>query len=304
MELRQLRHFAVLAETLHFGRAAERLHVTPSALSQSVRRLEREVGVPLLHRTSRRVGLTRAGEVLLRHTRSVQDAAVEALAAARRAAREEAGRVAVGFACNLAASLLPGVVAELAQRAPGLRLDVHQTGDGDAGSAVLDHDVDVAFGRPPVVGTGLEVDVVLVEPVAVALPGTHPLAGRAGVDLGELAGEGWILMSPDSSPTRHADVLARCAASGFAPRVAHESPSLQVNLGLAAAGHGVFPLPLSAGATAPPGTALVPVRGWSTQVVALRRGVDAARSRAVVDAARTVASREEQRTAVGGGRPR
>src|SRR4051795_6550635 len=107
MELRHLRYFVAVAEERHFGRAAERLHIAQPPLSQQIRRLEAELGAPLLHRTTRRVELAPAGEVLLARAREILAAVDAAAEDARRAARGEFGRLAIGFTGSATYALLP-----------------------------------------------------------------------------------------------------------------------------------------------------------------------------------------------------
>src|SRR5579864_638354 len=122
MELRHLRYFVVLAEELHFGRAAERLGIAQPALSQQIRRLEQELGVVLLERTRRRVRLTQPGAVFLESARATLAEASQAIRAVQQAARGETGNLAVGFVTSALYGVFPDVVRVFRQRYP----DVHR----------------------------------------------------------------------------------------------------------------------------------------------------------------------------------
>jgi DNA-binding transcriptional LysR family regulator len=124
VELRHLRYFVAVAEERHFGRAAERLHIAQPPLSQQIRRLEAELGAPLLHRTTRRVELSPAGEVLLPRAREILAAVDAATHDARRAARGEYGSLAIGFTGSATYAMLPALATALRTALPGVALDL------------------------------------------------------------------------------------------------------------------------------------------------------------------------------------
>lgn len=196
MELRQLRAFATLAAELHFGRAAEALHMGQPSLSEAIRRLERELGTPLFVRTTRRVALTSAGEELLARTKVILDEVAGAVAAVRRVADGETGVVRIGITPPVAPVWVPHLQAQVAAAIPGVDLDVRQLWLAALSAAVASGDVDVALtvGVVPAAG-GLVSELVCGEPLLVGLRATDPLARRASVALDELAGA--VLGVPD-----------------------------------------------------------------------------------------------------------
>ena len=177
MEIRQLHAFVAVGEELHFGRAAARLHMAQSPLSQLIRRLEADVGTPLLRRTTRRVELLPAGEVLLERAHAILAAASAAEEDARAAASGELGRLAIGFTGSMTYALLPHLAKALRAELPRVRLDLRGEMLTPAQvEGLLEGALDVALLRPPVDHADLVVEPVGVEPLVAALPADHPLA--------------------------------------------------------------------------------------------------------------------------------
>jgi DNA-binding transcriptional LysR family regulator len=190
MELRQLEAFVAVATELHFGRAAERLHIAQPTLSELVRRLEREVGTPLLTRTTRRVAVTGAGVELLGRAKVILDDVAAATAAVRRVAQGDAGTVQLGITPPVAPVLAPHLTDALSNHAPDVDLVARRMWAPDLARAIADGSVDVAItcGRvadpPGVVG-----ETFCAEPLFVVLREDHRLAGRDSVRLAELSRE-------------------------------------------------------------------------------------------------------------------
>src|SRR5436309_2216393 len=142
MELRHLRSFVAVAEELHFGRAAERLHIAQSPLSQQIQRLERQIGVTLFERNRRKVELTEAGHAMLGHAREALAQADLAETAARAAAAGRTGTLRVGFLGSVALALLPRIVPPWRLEAPDVRLELVEGSSGEHIGAVLDQRLD------------------------------------------------------------------------------------------------------------------------------------------------------------------
>ncbi|NUR89491.1 MAG: LysR family transcriptional regulator, partial [Nonomuraea sp.] len=197
MELRQLRYFVAVAEELHFGRAAERLTIVQSAVSQQVARLERELGVELFDRSPRRVRLTAAGEAFLAPAREVLAAERRAVAAVGRfaAVRETVLRVGTSRGMGerlerVLERLVGGVRMELLSAPPGERL-----------RRVADGRWDAAFVRGALPAPeGVRLTPVWQDDLLVALPSRHPLATAPGIDLAELAGLPLYLVGRQENP--------------------------------------------------------------------------------------------------------
>ena len=245
MELRHLRYFAAVAETRHFGRAAERLHLAQPALSQAIRQLEGELGTPLFVRTTRQVSLTPAGEFLQEEARRVLGAVDDSVRGVRRIAEGRSGLVRVAFTGTAAFTELPRMARALKQALPEVALEVHadqltpvQT------ERLLDGSLDIGVLRPPVTGEGLELRTITVEPLVLAVPADHRLAIEPVVSVTDLRTEGFVLYADAASAVN--DALQRsCAEAGFAPRKEHEAPGTAPLLALVAAGLGVSLVPAS-----------------------------------------------------------
>jgi DNA-binding transcriptional LysR family regulator len=270
MELRQLRYFVAVAEELHFGRAAARLHLAGPPVSQLVRRLERDLGVALLTRTTRRVELLPAGQALLPRAREILAAADGAEHDARSAAAGELGHLAIGFTGSMTYALLPQLAKALRAELPGVVLDLHgemltpTQVDGLAGGTL-----DLALLRPPVRDAGLRTEPAGTEPLVAVLPGEHPLAALAEVPVERLAGEGFVVYPSAVRSVVHDAVEAVCAAHGFAPTVAMEVAETSTLVSFVAAGLGVALVPASARHMTVAGAVYRPLAGPSTHDVEL-----------------------------------
>jgi len=245
MGLRHLRYFVAVAEELHFGRAAARLFIAQPPLSQQIQQLERELGLTLFQRTSRRVQLTPAGEVFLmgvRQTLAALDAAVQS---ARRASRGETGWLGIGFAASATYDLLPAVLHDFRAQFPDVHLSLMELNAAEQSVALRDRSIHVGFARPYAEEAEVAVEAVLREPFLVALPESHPLAAQPALSLPLLAGEPFVSFPERPLPSYAQVVRAVCEGAGFAPRVVQEVREMQTAISLVAAGLGVALLPAS-----------------------------------------------------------
>lgn len=245
MELRHLRYFVAVAEELHFGHAAARLHISQPPLSQQIIALERELGAVLLLRTQRRVELTEAGRVFLEEARRTLAQADLAADRARRAARGEVGRIRIGLVDSATFALLPTVLPSFRASHPGVRVELHELPTAEQLRWLGEGLLEVGFVHPPVAGGGIEVRVVMRERWLIVLPGAHPLAAEVRVPLRALSSEPFILGARRVGAGAHDQVIAMCAAAGFVPAVAQEATERQTIVALVAAGVGVALLPES-----------------------------------------------------------
>jgi DNA-binding transcriptional LysR family regulator len=246
MELRHLRYFTAVAETCHFGQAAERLLIAQPALSQAIRALESELGVTLLNRTTRHVSLTPAGEFFLEESRRILSAVEDSRRGVRRLADGKHGLVRLGTVGTAAISHLPHIVRTLKRELPDIAVDVH----GDFLTPELCAElrtgaIDLALLRPPVVGDGIATHTVEEEPLILALPENHHFVDQSALTVGDLRNEDFIGYAGRDSAVNHA-ILRACRAAGFVPERAHEAPGTAVMLALVAAGMGIALVPASA----------------------------------------------------------
>lgn len=274
MELRHLRSFAVLAEERHFGRAAERLHLAQPALSQQVKQLERELGVELFTRTTRRVDLTEAGSRLVGHAREVLgdvDRARDDMAAL---ASGRAGRVSVGFVGTATYDVLPRVAQEVRRSLPGVELDLRgELLSPELAAGLADRTYDLALLRPG--EPGLDARTLRTERLVAVLPTGHPLAGRRRIGLAALRDEAFVMHPSGHRSSIHARVLEACAAAGFQPSSVVEVAETATLVVFVAAGLGVALVPEPVRALGLEGVAYVALTDAPTIDLALAARADA-----------------------------
>ncbi|MET8997416.1 LysR family transcriptional regulator [Amycolatopsis sp. NPDC004169] len=228
MELRQLRYFVTVAEELHFGRAAERLHIVQPAVSQQIRRLERSLGVTLFSRTTRSVVLTEAGQRFLPEAREV-------LAAARRAAESVASLrdvrlLRLGTSEGLG-DRLEVLLAEFARRAPSASLELVHAPTAERLRRVRDGSLDATIVRGSWPSSGLDFSPLWTDEVMVALPASHPLASSAVVDFASLASLPARLSPPSRNQPLYDLVVSCCREAGFEPVLGPDFTTAQDTLG-------------------------------------------------------------------------
>ena len=241
MELRHLRYFVAVAEELHFGRAAERLHMAQPPLSRQIRDLEREIGAELFNRVPRGAELTDAGVAFLPEARLTLAQAERAQRAAQRAARGEAGRLRVGFVEAAADSaVLPDVLGFFRLHLPDVGVSLFEMDAVQQADALRTGRIDlgVLHSVPPDAAQWLRVEPVYAEPMVAALTHGHRLAARARVALGDLAAEAFVFFPRPAAPVLYDALIARCRTAGFSPRVMQEATGWHTLAGLVAAGVG------------------------------------------------------------------
>jgi DNA-binding transcriptional LysR family regulator len=243
VELRHLHSFLAVAEELHFGRAAARLHISQPPLSQRIRRLEDELGARLFRRTKRRVELTPAGQAFLTEARQTLAQAERTVRAAQRAARGEVGELGVGYVPFATYGPPPDVVRVSRKRFPGVDLRLQNLRSVQQRQALIDRKIDVGFVRPQVTDPRVSYEAIWREAVIVALPDGHPLTRRTIVNVSDLAAEPFVVVAPEEPASFYDPVLTLCRKAGFTARVAHRVPDVQAAIALVAAGLGIGPVP-------------------------------------------------------------
>ncbi len=191
LDFRNLRYFVAVAEELHFSRAAERLYIAQPALSEQISRLERDLGVQLLRRTTRKVELTPAGEEFLERARRILAEADEAMAAAGRAARGESGRIRIGTLATGGVDLVPRIMRSFREQRPEVEVELVDTPWTDHSAGLKDGSADVAFLWTEFERDGIELAPLVDEQRYAALAADHPLAGEPALEIAQLAEEPW-----------------------------------------------------------------------------------------------------------------
>lgn len=243
LEFADLHALLVLADTLHFGRAAERLHVSQPALSKRIRRMEARIGGPLLVRGYRDVQLTEAGRLLTGRSRHLIDEASATVALTERAARGEAGLLRIGFGIASIFGLLPEVVLRFRRAHPDVHFHLRDMSTPDQIDALVSGEIDIGFIRHRRADSRLKTRLVLDERLVVALGPHTRWNARAG--LRSVAAEPFVIISRDRSASFYDHVLSVCAAAGFAPRIVQEAAELFTVVSLVRAGLGVALVPRS-----------------------------------------------------------
>jgi DNA-binding transcriptional LysR family regulator len=244
MDLRRLRYFIAVADERHFGRAAAHLGIAQPPLSRQIQALEEELGVSLFDRSRRQIELTTAGGVLVTHARALLDAAERAALETQRAGRGEFGRLVIGYPSSIAYSGLTEILRAYRARFPGVELQLHEGAPQAVVDALNARRMDVGFVRGPLEEPALRNELVLDEPLLVAMADQHPLRGRGPMRLEALAQEPFVLFPRERSPWFFDLVLRLCRDAGFEPRVAQQAPAIDV-VSLVAVGLGVAILPAS-----------------------------------------------------------
>jgi len=276
MDMRHLRCFVAVSEELHFGRAAERLHLTQPPVSLAIKELEEELGVTLLERTSRRIALTRAGEDALRDARAVLAAADTLRKRALEAAQGLMGSLSLGFISLPAYSFLPPMLHAFTEDYQRVNVSLLEgTTDQiihDVESGRLD--VGLVF-RTPDLPAALNSRLVHTEPLLVALPASHPLAGGTRIALEKLSNERFLGFERHQGPMMFDAIVATCMRHGFSPKL---FPARQMHtiVSLVSGGIGVALVPGSVQALHREGVVYRSMKGEKTivETVAIWRKSD------------------------------
>jgi DNA-binding transcriptional LysR family regulator len=246
MDLRQLRYFVAVAEERHYGRAAQRLHMSQPPLSMQIKALERELGIELLERTSRRVALTDAGRAFLERAKTILGAVEEAREVARGAEQGTQGRLEVGFISSATLSLLPPSIRLFRERFGGVELELKELTSAQQIDALYEGGIRVGLVRLPLRAPGIRFEPVLEERLVVALPSGHALEALDRVSLETIADLPLIFFTRQLIPGFHAQIVELFQRVGAFPKVAQHAVHLQTIVGLVASGVGIAILPSSA----------------------------------------------------------
>ncbi len=249
LELRQLRHFVTVAEELHFGRAAERLHMTQPPLSQSIAGLEELFGAPLFLRNRRQVALTAAGSALLPEARRILQEAGALPDLVRRVANGEAGRLTLAFVSTADYSVLPSILQRYRAAFPGVRLVLQEATTDVQLEALLQGRVDAGFVIPPLSvmpGDALAYRKVLEEPLILCAPaGLDALRGKGPVRLRDLPPLPLVIFPRAAAPALHDAILGAFRAAGITPVIGQEALQMQTIVSLVSGGMGLALVPQS-----------------------------------------------------------
>ncbi|MFC0253293.1 LysR family transcriptional regulator [Massilia consociata] len=249
LELRQLRHFVTVAEELHFGRAAERLHMTQPPLSQSIAGLEDLLGAPLFLRNRRQVALTPAGAALLPEARRILEDAAGLPDLVRRVAAGEAGRLLLSFVSTADYSVLPSILQRYRAAYPQVQLVLREATSDVQSEELLAGRIDAGFVIPPLPGNAhglLDYVKVLEEPLILCAPaGLDALRGGVPVRLQDLPPLPLVIFPRAVAPALHDAILGCFRAAGLTPVIGQEAIQMQTIVSLVSGGMGLALVPQS-----------------------------------------------------------
>lgn len=301
-EAHRLRHFILLAENRHYGKAAEQLGMDQPTLSRSIVRLEHAVGAQLLNRSARSVALTPAGEMFLKEARALIAQAQMSSSILRRAHDGEIGSLRIGFTPTAMFWSLPDVMRQLRERYPDVQIVMQEAQSYQHVERLREGSIDAAFVNGDVLNKG-EFESLLLERTRVlaAVPSDWPIARGKRLHLNDLADLPFVVVPRETSPTTHQATLSACRAAGFVPKlVPGENTEVLSRLGMVASGFGVM--------LASEYTCLLPVKGvtyipvvdlpdylnWDL-VLAWDRRADTAAVRALVEICSSIAANKGKR---------
>lgn len=243
LESRQLRYFVAVAEELHFGRAAERLHMSQPPLSQQIRQLERQLGAQLFERTQRSVKITAAGEVLLAQALVILGKLDITVELVHSAARGEAGLLRLGYTAASAYKLVPAVMRAYKQRYPAVEVTLHELLSTEQLVEMSERRLDVGLVRPFSARPKLIAEKLIQEPLILALPAGHPLAGLQAVELHKLQGLPFIGFTATAARYFHDMIESWLLNAGVTPVVVQRATQPHTVISLVSAGLGVAVVP-------------------------------------------------------------
>ena len=259
MEFRHLRYFLVLAEELHFGRAARRLSMSQPPLSLNIQQLEASVGARLFTRSSKQVMLTAAGLAFVPAARALLEQAAQAARLAHDVGQGMAGNLSIGFAGTMLYSGLPDILAQFQVQHPQVRLLLKELSSSEQMIELAHDRLDIGFVHTTHVPAELSQILVSSQALVGCLPAGHRLAGQATLSLEALQGEPFAVVSRTVSPDYHERILNICADAGFYPEIRYELRHWLSVVSLVSQSMGVALVPAALSRSAMAGTAFVPL---------------------------------------------
>lgn len=260
IELRHIRYFVAVAEELHFGRAAVRLHLAQPPLSQQIRKLEEILGYPLFNRTSRAVKLTAAGQVFLERARRILTNLQDDLSEVRSVARGEVGFLKVGFIGSGMLTRIPSLLGRYRRAQPKVQLQLSESHSSDVIARLIKGSLDAGILRDGDPTDELCIEPLFEEPFIAVVPRQHVRAGQRSIVAGDLRDDPFVFFSPLAGRRAYETTMSLCDDYGFRPAIVQEAPQWLTVLRLVGAGLGVTIAPACVRQIAGPDTACLPLR--------------------------------------------
>jgi len=260
IELRHLRYFVAVAEELHFGRAAQRLHLAQPPLSQQIRRLEELLGHQLFFRTSRSVALTAAGEAFLQSARRTLRNVQRDLDEARSVGRGEVGSLHIGFVGSAILATLPAMLRAYGQAYPRVRLHLHESFTSSVLAGLENGSLDAGILRDGDPVPGLEIHTIFSEPYVAVLPMSHPLARQKSISAASLRNDPLVFHPRTAGVKAFEKPLSLFDQTGPRPQIVQEASHWVTILELVGAGLGITIAPACVRRIASPDIVCLPIR--------------------------------------------
>lgn len=272
IEFRHLRYFVAVAETLHFGKAAQQLGMAQPPLSQQIRALEDRLGHPLFERTTRGVQLTRVGHFFLDRARNLLAKLSEDVETARRLAEGQEGVLTVGFSGSTMFTALPKAILLYRNTNPKVDLRLRELATADQLASLMDRTLDLGFLRDGEARDGLTIETILREPFVAVIPAHHKLRTKGLISPRELKDEPFVLFARKMGNLAYDRTVACCEADGFRPNFVQDAPQWPTVLRLIAAGLGVSLAPACVASVRTPGVLFKKVRSqhWTSIDIGMR----------------------------------
>lgn len=265
MELRLLRYFVVVAEELHFGRAAQRLSISQPPLSVAIKQLEQELQASLFERNSKEVRITAAGEHLLPKARQLLNLARQAAQETRDVSLGVSGHLRLGFVGSSLYRGLPEALQAFQTEHPNVRVDMLELNSAEQLQELQQARLDLGLVHSVLPPEGIASLQLMQEDFVTCLPQSHPLANAADIDLAQLKNERLILFSSLVSPTYHQRIYQMCLSHGFAPEIRHEVRHWLSVLSLVSLNQGIAIVPAALERVGMPRLVFKPLRGEHPQ---------------------------------------
>jgi DNA-binding transcriptional LysR family regulator len=276
IEIRHLRYFLAVAETLHFSKAAAQLKMAQPPLSQQIRSLERILGYALFQRTTRGVRLTRVGEYFRERARNTVTKLQDDVEMARRLGSGQEGVLTVGFSGSVMLTTLPKAIERYRRVYPKIELRLRELVTAEQIPSLLDGTLDLGFLRDGEPRDGLSIEPILRERFIAVLPSRHRLARRATIRPADLRHEPFVFFARRMGPLAFDRTSAVCEAEGFRPNIVQEAPQWPTVVRLVAAGSGISLAPACVANFAMPGVVYKKLRSrlWSSIDIGLKPNLD------------------------------
>ncbi|WP_367867327.1 LysR family transcriptional regulator [Pedobacter sp. WC2423] len=265
IELRHLNYFKLLAEELHYRKAAEKLFISQSALSQQIKQLEQYLGHSLFDRNNKRVVLNEAGKLFYKDAVQVIQKMQIAVNNVQLLQKGNTGQLGISFVASAMQSILPVLLKKFNNDCPNIEFHLEELTNKEQLLALEKGDIDLGFMRSNQVGQDMMIKSVYKETFTLVLPAAHPMSARDFKHIGELKDESFILFPNDQSQLYYQQIINLCADQGFTPKLSHRSIHAPTIFKLVENGMGLSIIPTSLATSGNPGIKFIELKNIPQQ---------------------------------------